>query len=183
MDDNKIIELYFQRDESAVAQTRERYGGRLQALAFRILDSKEDAEECENDTYLKAWNAVPPHRPLHLFAFLARICRNTALHRVEKSQTQKRSAVVVELSDELAQCLPDRKGQEELEQRELGELISTFLRGLSKEHRVLFVRRYFFGESIAELAAALSVSESKVKSSLFRTRNKLKDYLSKEELL
>ena len=107
MEDNQIIELFFRRDETALTHTKERYGSRLRALAFRILGSNEDAEECENDTYLKAWESIPPQNPRYFFAYLAKICRNTALHRAEKANAQKRNAVVVELTNELAECLPD----------------------------------------------------------------------------
>ena len=183
MDDNKIIELYWRRDENAVSQTKAIYGETLKALAFRILHSSEDAEECENDTYLKAWDSIPPQKPQHFFAYLAKICRNTALNMLEKQKAEKRSAVIVELSDELWECLPDRHSLEEIAEQELSEIISTFLKTVSKENRIIFVRRYFLSETISDISKALSISESKVKSSLFRTRNKLRDYLSKEELL
>lgn len=183
MDDNNIIELYFSRDENAITQTKERYGERLRALAFNILRSSEDAEECESDTYMKAWESIPPQKPRLFFAYLARICRNNALNMAEKQKAEKRSAVIVELSQELSECLPDRNSAEETAERELGDIISRFLRSVSKENRIVFVRRYFLSETISEIAKALGISESKVKSSLFRTRNKLRDSLSKEELL
>ena len=183
MDDNKIMELYFSRDEDAITQTKECYGERLKALAFRILQSREDAEECENDTYMKAWESIPPQKPRHFFAYLARICRNTALNMVEKRNAEKRSAVIVELSQELSECMPDKRSLEGTAEQELGEIISEFLKTVSKENRIIFVRRYFLSETIADISKALGVSESKVKSSLFRTRNKLRDHLSKEELL
>lgn len=181
MEDSKIIELYHKRDEKAIAQTKEQYGKRLRSLAFRILQNNEDAEECENDTYLKAWQSIPPQKPTYLSAYLSRICRNNALHRLEWSQAEKRCAEVVELSDELAACLPDNRSLQERADRELGEMISSFLRTLSKENRIIFVKRYYLSEAVTDIAEALNVSESKVKSSLFRTRNKLKDFLSKEE--
>ncbi|MBQ1658965.1 MAG: RNA polymerase sigma factor [Clostridia bacterium] len=183
MDDKKIIELYFRRDEDAITQTKECYGERLKALAYRILRSSEDAEECENDTYMKAWESIPPQQPQHFFAYLAKICRNTALKMEEKQQAEKRSAVIVELSQELSECLPDKHSLEDTAEQELGEIISKFLKTVSKENRVIFIRRYFLSETISDISKALSISESKVKSSLFRTRNKLRDYLSKEELL
>lgn len=183
MEDNKIIELYFKRDESAVSQTKECYGERLKALSFRILQNREDAEECENDTYMKAWSSIPPQRPQHFFAYLARICRNTALNMLEKQNAEKRSAVIVELSGELSECLPDNGSAEQAAENELGDMISRFLRNVSKESRIIFVRRYFLSEAITDISKALGISESKIKSSLFRTRNKLRDYLSKEEYL
>lgn len=183
MDDNKIIELYFRRDENAISQTKECYGEQLKTLAFHILRSSEDAEECENDTYMKAWESIPPQKPQHFFAYLAKICRNTALNMMEKQKADRRSAVMVELSQELLECLPDKNSMEETAEQELGEIITTFLKTVSKENRIIFVRRYFLSETISEISKALGISESKIKSSLFRTRNKLRNYLSEEELL
>ena len=183
MDDNKIIELYWRRDEDAITQTKECYGGRLRALSYRILHSHEDAEECENDTYMKAWESIPPQKPRHFFAYLAKICRNTALKMLEKQKAEKRSAVLVELSQELTECLPDKHSLENTAEQELGDIISTFLKTVSRENRIIFIRRYFLSETISDISKALGISESKVKSSLFRTRNKLRNYLSEEELL
>ena len=180
MEDSIIIVLYVKRDENAIAQTKKQYGKGLRLLAFQILHNEEDAEECENDTYLKAWRSIPPEQPVYFFAYLTKICRNNALHMLERSRAEKRSADVVALSDELAACLPDSKAVRAMEDRELGEMISTFLNTLSRENRVIFVRRYYLSQPVAEIAEALSVSESKVKSSLFRTRKKLKKFLSEE---
>ena len=171
MDDNKIIELYFQRDENAIIQTKECYGERLKTLAFRILSNNE------------AWETIPPNKPQYFFAYLAKICRNTALHILEKAKAEKRNVIVTELTNELSECLPDKKSIEEAAEHELSEAISVFLKTLSKDNRVIFIRRYFMTESVADIAKVLGVSEIKVKSSLFRTRNKLRDYLSKEEFL
>ena len=183
MDDKTMIELYFRRDENAVTQTQQRYGKQLNALAFRVLQNKEDAEECENDTYMKAWNSIPPQRPQYFFAFLARICRNTALNMLKKQKAEKRDAVVVELTKELSECLPDNSTLEKTAEKELGKMISEFLKTVSKDNRIIFIRRYFLSETVSDISKALCISESKVKSSLFRTRNKLRDYLSKEESL
>ena len=180
MDDAKIIELYFARDENAIEQTRLTYGGRLRSVATRILANGSDAEECENDTYLKAWNSIPPARPAHLRAYLVKICRNTALNMLEYRNADKRSATLVELTEEMQACIPDATPERRAEPEELGKLLSTFLRTQSKENRIIFVRRYLMAEPVAEVAAALHVSESKVKSSLMRTRNKLRAYLEKE---
>ena len=183
MEDNKIIELFYRRDEDAITQTKECYGKKLRFLAFRILGSEEDAEECENDTYMKAWNSIPPQKPQHFFAYLAKICRNTALNMLEKAKAEKRNAVLVELTNELSECLPDNCSMEKTAEQELGEIISRFLETVSKESRIIFIRRYFMTEPVKEIARSLGISESKVKSSLFRTRNKLREHLSKEELL
>ena len=183
MEDNKIIELYFMRNEDAISRTKDIYGARLKALAFNILRNIQDAEECENDTYIKAWESIPPQKPQHFFAYLAKICRNSALKILEKQKAEKRNAVIVELSQELSECLPDRYSLEETAEQELGGIISEFLQTVSKENRVIFIRRYFLSETISDISKNLGISESKVKSSLFRTRNKLRNYLTKEELL
>ena len=183
MDDNQIIELYFKRDENAITETRKSYGKQLKSVAFCILRSSEDAEEVENDTYLKTWESIPPQRPRYFLAYLVKICRNTALNVLQKRNMQKRNAVVIELTNELSQCIPDKKSLDYATEQELGELISIFLKSVSKENRIIFLRRYFMTESVAEIAKALGMSESKVKSSLFRTRNKFRSYLSKEGML
>ena len=183
MDDSKIVELYLSRNESAISETAQKYGLKLRRIANNILNNMASAEECENDTYLKTWETIPPNKPQYFFAYLAKICRNTALKMEEKQQAEKRSAVIVELSQELSECLPDKHSLEDTAEQELGEIISKFLKTVSKENRVIFIRRYFLSETISDISKALSISESKVKSSLFRTRNKLRDYLSKEELL
>ena len=180
MDDARIIELYFARDEAAIEQTRVSYGHKLRAVALRILADDMDAQECENDTYLKTWNSIPPNRPVHFLAYILKICRNAALGMLEHRNAAKRSAQIVELTDEMQACIPDRTAELDFEPQQLGELLSAFLRGESEDNRRIFVRRYLMAESVAEVAEALGVSESKVKSSLLRTRNKLRGYLEKE---
>ena len=180
MDDARIIELYFARDEAAIEQTRVSYGHKLRAVALRILADDMDAQECENDTYLKTWNSIPPNRPVHFLAYILKICRNAALGMLEHRNAAKRSAQIVELTDEMQACIPDRAAELAFEPQELGTLLSAFLRGESEDNRKIFVRRYLMAESVAEVAEALGVSESKVKSSLLRTRNKLRGYLEKE---
>ncbi|MBO4880991.1 MAG: sigma-70 family RNA polymerase sigma factor [Firmicutes bacterium] len=180
MDDARIIELYFARDEEAIEQTRVCYGGKLYAVAMRILEDREDAQECENDTYLKTWNSIPPNRPVHFLAYIVKICRNAALGMLEYRNAAKRSAQVVELTDEMQQCIPDALAEQAFEPEEIGHLLSAFLREQSEDNRKIFVRRYLSGESVAEVAEALGYSESKVKSSLLRTREKLRGYLQKE---
>ena len=180
MDDAKIIELYFARDEAAIEATRLAHGGKLRSVARRILADERDAEECENDTYLKAWDSIPPARPAHLAAYLVKICRNTALNMLEYRNAAKRSASLVELTEEMQACIPDAMPEWTIEPKELGELLGTFLRQQSKDNRIIFVRRYLLAESVAEIAEALHVSESKVKSSLMRTRNGLRSFLGKE---
>lgn len=180
MDDARIIELYFARDERAIEETRLSYGGKLRAVAMRILEDFQDAQECENDTYWKTWNSIPPNRPLHFLAYIVKICRNAALSMLEYRGAAKRSAQVVELTNEMQQCIPDSLAERDFEPEGLGDLLSAFLREESDDNRAIFVRRYFAGESVAEVAQALGCSESKVKSALMRTRGRLKNYLEKE---
>ncbi len=176
MDDEQLIALYQSRDEGAIAGTEAAYGARLRQLAFRLLGNSQDTEECLNDTYFKVWNGIPPHRPDSLYAFCATICRRTAMDMLDKRTAGKRSAQVVELSKEMEECLPAKEREEDEEA--LTELMNTFLGTLDKEKRALFVRRYWFGETSAEIAKKYGYSETKVRSVLFRTRKKLQKYLN-----
>lgn len=180
MTDQEIIELYWQRDQQAIAATEKAYGGRLKTLAGNLLFSAEDAEECVNDTYLTAWQSMPPTRPAHLFAYLAKICRFTAFGRLDWQNAQKRKAHVVTLSDELAQCVPDAAADRQIEGEAIGRALEAFLKSLSADKRRLFLRRYWFEQSIGEIAASEGCSESRVKTSLHRTRKALRAYLEKE---
>ena len=178
MDDRDILELLWERNEQALAELERKYGTRLKTLAIRMV-SEEDAEECVNDTYLAVWNSVPPNRPEYLFAYAAKICRNLALNKVEQSKAAKRSAVVVELSAELMECIPNNTLTKD--ETGLRELLVTFLGGLPEDKRKLFLRRYWYGESVKELAKAYGYRESKVKSILFRLRKQLWNELKKED--
>ncbi|MGM9619011.1 MAG: RNA polymerase sigma factor [Oscillospiraceae bacterium] len=180
MEEQDIVGLFWQRDEEAIAACRAQYGGYLTALAGRILQSPEDAEECVSDTYLKAWQHIPPERPVHLRAYLAKLCRFLAFGRLDWQNADKRKAELVELTEELAQCLPDKQAEQALESRELGRALDRFLRTLGDEPRRIFLRRYWFADSIVEIAARFGVGESKVKTSLFRTRQKLRTFLESE---
>lgn len=180
MEDEEILALLRSRNEQGINELEHKYGTRLRLLAERILP-EEDAKECLNDTYLAVWNSIPPNCPEFLFAYAAKICRNFALNKVEWSRAAKRNAVVVELSAELEQCVPDVSA--EFGQQELGALIAEFLKKQTEEKRQLFIRRYWYGESIRELADATGYRESKVKSILFRLRNRLWDDLKKEGIL
>ena len=170
MEDNQILSLLLAREEQGLKELEQKYGTRLKYLAMGMLP-EEDAEECVNDTYLAVWNSIPPKQPEFLFSYTAKICRNLALNRLEWSQAAKRNATVIELSAELEQCIPDTSAT--MEQQELGALISDFLKRLPEEKRHLFVRRYWYGESIGELAKSFGFQESKVKSILFRLRKQL----------
>ncbi|MGN1084944.1 MAG: RNA polymerase sigma factor [Lachnospiraceae bacterium] len=180
MEDEEILTLLQSRKEQGINELEQKYGRRLRQLAERILP-EEDAKECLNDTYLAVWNSIPPKRPQFLFAYTAKICRNLALNKVEWNQAAKRNAVVVELSAELEQCIPDSAAA--VGQQELGELLTGFLRGLAEEKRQLFVRRYWYGESIRELSDRFGYRESKVKSMLFRMRKQLWNELKKEGIV
>ena len=177
MEDEEILTLLWNREEQGLKELGQKYGKRIEQLAEKFL-SAEDAEECVNDTYLAVWNSIPPKRPHFLFAYTAKICRNLALNKVEWNQAAKRNAVMVELSHELEQCIPDASAV--IEQQELGGLISDFLKGLSAEKKQMFLRRYWYGDSIQELMETFGYKESKIKSILFRIRNQLREYLKKE---
>ena len=180
MKDSKIIELFFARNETAIRQVDDAYGRRLFVLADRILRNDQDAEESVSDTYLKAWDTIPPQKPMHLFAYLARICRNFALKKLDWKAAAKRSAEVVSLTQEMESCIPDLSRDRELEAKELGRLLDAFLRTLSDENQMVFLRRYWYVDTIAEIAARYGISEGAVQMRLNRTRKKLAAYLAKE---
>ncbi len=182
MDDSKIVDLYLQRNETAIQETSYRYGSRLRTLAYRIVDDWHAAEECENDTYMQAWKLIPPHEPQNYFySFLARITRHISLNYCRDRNRLKRSVFVVELSKEMEQCIPAPNDMTcRIEQEELGRALNCFLAALDAEKRNIFLRRYWFLDSISTISKRFGYSESKVKSMLFRLRNQLRTYLIKE---
>ncbi len=182
MDDNKIVELYLNRDESAIQHTSEKYGSRLRHLALGIVENLQTAEECENDTYLEAWNSIPPHEPKsYLYAFLARITRHIALNCCRSRSRLKRSAYICELSSELEQCIPAPDDTEcRIDDIVLKEAINGFLKTLGEEKRNVFLRRYWYLDSIGDISKRYAISESKVKTMLFRSRNELRKFLEQE---
>ena len=182
MEDEKIVALFLSRNEDAIAQTSEKYGKKLQTFSFGLLADWEVAEECVNDVYLLAWNTIPPHRPVtYFYAFLKKLTRQVSLDRIRKNKRLKRRADLVSLSAELETVLPYGEDVEQnLDERLLGEAINRFLKTVPEERRNIFVRRYWYTDSITEIARRYRISESSVKSRLFRTRNELKDYLKKE---
>ena len=180
MDDRKIIGLFFARDEQAIEETEKTYGKRLFSLADRILNDREDAEESVNDTYWQVWRAIPPHRPDHFFAFLAAICRRISLNRLDWNLAAKRKAEVVALTLEMEQCIPGSMQDEALEGEEIKRVLEAFLDTLSRESRLIFLRRYLYMDTIAQIAGRYGMKESKVKTQLHRTRRKLRTYLEKE---
>lgn len=180
LEDAQIIRCFWERDQAALQETERAYGARLYQLAVRILGNHEDAEECVSDTYLQAWRTIPPQRPERLFAYLAKLCRFNAFGKLDWQNAKKRKAEIVELTAEMECCIPDPGKAQELEGAEIVRLLSGFLKGLSKESRLIFLRRYWYAESILEIARRYGISESKVKTNLFRTRNKLRAYLESE---
>ena len=180
MEDKQIIELYWARDEEAIRQTETSYGRKLHALSDRIVCSREDAQECVSDTYLKAWNTIPPQRPTYLFAYLAMICRCLSMDRLDWNNALKRKADIVSLTAEMELCIPDCSRGQELEGAQIGEILNHFLATLPRESRRIFLRRYWFTDSVAEIAARYGITQSKVKTQLHRTRNKLRCFLEKE---
>lgn len=182
MEDEKIVELYFERDETAIERTSEKYGKRLSAVSNGIVRDMETAEECENDTYLEAWNIIPPNEPkTYFYAFLARIIRNISLNCCRKKNALKRNAFVCELSAEMEECIPSPDDMDcRIDDMVFAEIINKFLSELDAEKRKIFVRRYWYMDSVTEISEKLLLSESKVKTSLFRTRKKLREFLEKE---
>lgn len=185
MDDEKIIGLYLDRSELAISETAKKYGRYCHYIAFNILHSDEDAEECVNDTYFRTWNAIPPKQPNRLQTFLGKITRNLSLNKWEKISAEKRGSGQVELVlDELMQCIPsDRSAENVVEDMLIKEIIDKFLDDLSSDERKIFVRRYWYISSVKEIAKEYGFSESKVTVSLFRTRKKLKKILEKEGVM
>ena len=178
MEDRDIIEMYFARDERAISETSSKYGSYCGSIAMNILGSREDTEECVNDTWLRAWNSIPPHRPNLLRVFLGKIARNLALDRYKARTAEKRMGGEFAMSlDELDDCIGT---VDERESAEIGESISRFLRTQPKETRSVFVCRYFYCDSISDIARRFGISEAKVKTLLFRTRSKLKIHLEGE---
>ena len=182
MDDEQIIDLYWQRDEQAIVQTDARYGAYCMKISMNILDDRSDSEENVNDTYMNTWDAIPPQRPQLLGAFIGKICRNLALNKYKARHAQKRKAGEFALSlDELDLCTPSGVNvEDEVEMAALSRCISRFLWQQDKFTRQVFVCRYFYGDSLADVAKQFGCSQSRLKSLLMRTRRRLKLYLQKE---
>lgn len=185
MEDGQILDLYFARSEQAIDETSKKYGKYCYTIAYNILYSEEDSKECLNDTWLQAWNSMPPARPNKLSAYLGKITRNLALHVYEKMHRQKRGGDQVEMVyEELEGVLSGGGSPEEaMEAQHLTECINRYLKGLPAQHRMIFVGRYWYMESIQQIAKHLGISQSKTKTTLFRLRNGLKEFLKKEGIL
>ena len=182
MKDAEIVELYWNRDEAAIAATSERYGNYCYSIAYHILQCNEAAKECVNDTYWKAWLSIPPQRPNRLATYLGKITRNLSLDRLKRMNAQKRGKGQVELAlCELEGCIPATTDLDQIaDEIVLSNAINQFLRAHPRTERNIFVGRYWYLYSIADLAQAYGMRESKVVSLLFRMRKKLKSYLEKE---
>ncbi len=182
MEDEAIIALFWSRSEEAVTQTAQKYGDLCRSIAQRIVLDAQDAEECVNDTYAALWDAIPPARPNPLSAYIAKITRNLAMKRITYHNSRKRSDYAAVSIHELEECIPANGTPEEaVSEQQLAKAVEKFLSKEDHESRNMFLRRYWFYDSIAEIAKRFGVSESKVKSQLMRVRNRLKQYLIKEE--
>jgi len=183
MEDYKIVDLYWDRNEEAIRESDAKYGHMLRSLSYSLLASHEDAEECVNDTYLDAWGKMPTARPIYLGAYLSKITRRISVDRWRAAHRQKRGGIGTVI-EELTDCIPDSATpQSEYENRRLAKAINGFLVMQEPERRAIFVRRYFCSESTAEIAAGLGIGESKVKVTLHRMREKLRKELEAQELL
>lgn len=182
MEDSEIVELYLSRDESAISHTAQKYGSKIRKIADSILNNKASAEECENDTYHEAWRLIPPNEPRsYLFAFLGKITRHLAIDECRKNASQKRRALFCELTQEMEECIPGQNNVEgDVEANVLRQAINTFLDCCSEEQRNVFVRRYWFFDTIPEICRRYDLTQSKVKTMLFRMRERLRHYLEKE---
>ena len=182
MEDNRIVDLYWQRNERAISETAAKYGKYLHSISFQILQNAEDAEECVNDTYNDAWQSMPPHRPSILSTFLGKITRRISIDLWRKYSAEKRGCGVMALAlDELEECVSGTEYVEtEIEGQELQKKLNDFLLALPQVDRQVFMCRYWYMDSISDIAKQFTCSESKVKSMLYRTRNKLRAMLEKE---
>ncbi len=179
MEDEKIVRLYWDRNEQAIEESSKKYGSYCTAIARHILETPGDVEECVNDTWLHAWNAMPPHKPVRLSAFLGKITRNLSFDRYKSLHREKRGGSAVELVlDELEECVSGKDSVEgNYQEKELKEEIGRFLKSLSEEARVQFLLRYWYAESVTEIARRFQKSENQISVNLSRIRKKLKTYL------
>ena len=184
MEDSKIISLFFERSEQAIEALDRKYGSAIRKTAANFLKDRLDVEECVNDTYLRAWSTIPPQAPNPLASYVCRIARNMAVNRYHSNKAEKRNGEYDLVLDEIEECIPSGMSVEaELDAKELGAAINRFLQGLSSEDRFLFVRRYWYADSVRELAAMTHGSPNRISVRLFRLREKLRNNLMKEGLL
>ena len=181
MEDAEIIALYFARSERAITETARKYGDDAMKIAKNILNSTSDAEECVNDAYLGAWNAIPPQEPNPLRAYFFRIVRNPALRRYHADHAAKRNSIYDVALDELEACLPSGETlDDQIAAQKLGSAFNSFLASLDQINRMIFMRRYWYSDTVGDIAKMTGLSENGVSAHLFRTRAKLKKYLRKE---
>lgn len=180
MEDSKIVGMFLERDELAIEAAQEKYGGLCLGLARRILGSDSDAEECVNDTLLGLWNSIPPAEPDNLRAYICKTVRNLSFKRLTFKLAEKRSVNFEVPLSELETVLPDGAARDAFDRVDFALFLEEFLKGITPEARAVFIRRYFFFDSPSDIAADMGISESKVKSSLWRTRNKFKSWLKEK---
>jgi len=184
MNDARIIELYWQRNEQAITESDKQYGRFCRRIAMNILNSSEDSEECVNDTWHRAWENMPPQKPDSLSAFFGRITRNLSLSRFRANHAKKRYGGITILLSELEDCIPSRGTiEQETEDWQLAEIISDWLTLLPKDDRVLFMRRYWFGDTVKNLAKECGANQNQMAQRMFRLRSSLKDRLEQEGIL
>ena len=184
MEDEKIVNLYLERSETAISETQKKYGRYCFTVAYNVLYSKEDAEECVNDTFEKAWNSIPPQKPRIFSAFLGAITRNLALDRYEQSHAKKRYSPAETALEELGECIPAAEdGADISDTLALKDAINGFLASLNEQPRVIFMHRYWYLCSIKDIAKSLGLTESNVKVSLMRTRLMFKTYLEQQGII
>ena len=183
-EDIKIIDLLFERNESGLSQIEAKYKNLYKSILAKLLSNGEDVEECDNDVLLAVWNSIPPNRPENLSAYICKIARNVSINKFKYNTRTKRSKGYITALEELSECIPDKAAEgsfdKKAEQKEISEAISDFLRGMDAETRILFIRRYFYLESVTELSKRYGISENRISVKLFRTRAKLHKYLEKE---
>lgn len=180
MDDKRIVELFFARAETAISEAAKKYGRYCRYIALRLLGDERDAEEVENDTYLRLWNSIPPKKPDPLKPYIGAVARNIALNKLEARGAQKRGGEALLVLEELSECLSDPAGEEMGESFALREALNSFLASLDEKTRIVFMQRYFYTCSVREIAAARGLKESAVTMILFRARQKLREHLHKE---
>lgn len=184
MEDSKIIELFFRRMEEAISELDAKYGKACYKLAFNIVNNRQDADECVNDTYLAAWNAIPPAEPNPLFAYICKIVRNISLKLYYRKNAAKRNSVYDVAMQEIEDCLASADTVEsEVEAKELARIIEDYLDTLSEENRIIFMRRYAYSDTYADIARRVGLTEKNVSVRLTRIRLKMKDYLAEREVL
>ena len=184
MNDQSIIELFIQRNENAIKESKDKYGNYCARIAANILSVSEDVEECINDTWASAWNRIPPVIPVSLKAFYGKLVRDIALSKYRTSHAKKRFNGLTMILDELSECIPSGQDvQKTLEQKELSEKINSWLDGLPKEDRVLFIKRYYYGETVKSLAMVMNCTENQMAQKMLKLRNGLKSYLKAEGVI